>query len=342
VSDDMLSISEGVMNYRSLPLSDLLERVVDHTDAAALDEFHEHRTPFCHFDEPRLRFVEFLRRLCDCASGHSLAEYRFEAYDLTMTKFSRLGEGGVDCRNYFRPVMRARVEASSLVEREVCKGRVLQSMVLRHFYLSMAEARRNGGQTRYLWSLESGGLTLLMPRALVGRQRRRWLEANVPFPDPQREGEQDRVQAIVDQTLGQATVPYDENCHGLSKSTDSDLLESISNTGLVETIAQEKADLILEQRSSIQALGPKRLRELVLAAFDTVEGQERSGSDVAAEFGLSAATYSRFAGSNWDRSVPDLWRNTAQVLCRYPALIEAIKELGLWKRVKRARGGVVC
>ena len=332
--------SQSVEDYRKLPLRVLLRRVVDFSDVEALSEFHEHRTPFCHLDESRLRFVEFLRRLCDCAVGHSLGEYRFEAYDLTVTKFTRVGEGGVDCRNYFRPVVHARTESGCV--HEVFTGRQLQSMVLRHFYLSLAEASRNGDRTRYQWNLASGVLTLLLPRALVGTQRRKWLESNVPDPDPRREGEQARVQAIVDRTLEQPKVRYDDRRHGVPEFTDSDLLESISSCGLPETVAQEKADRILEQRSAIQALGSEKLQELVLAAFDAVEGGERGDSDVAVEFGLSAATYSRFAGRNWDRSVPDLWRNTAQVLCRYPALIEAIKELGLWSRVKRARGGAVC
>ncbi len=60
---------------------------------------------------------------------------------------------------------------------------------------------------------------------------------------------------------------------------------------------------------------------------------------LARGFGLSKATFSRFAGSRWqihsDGPIPDLWANTAEVLAHHTPFIQAAKDAGVWPRVTK-------
>ena len=54
---------------------------------------------------------------------------------------------------------------------------------------------------------------------------------------------------------------------------------------------------------------------------------------IANEFGISKATYSRFAGRDWKNNnngeVPDLWKNIAQIVTSNHILLETAISVGV-------------
>jgi hypothetical protein len=172
--------------------------------------------------------------------------------------------------------------------------------------------------------------------------------------DPGRDGEQARVQGIVDAQIGQPH-PFalaDERRTAVAPAVSApspvpgeDLMD-VSVDGIAETVATEKADLIHEQRPAIRALGPATLSSMIKEIFEALADGEYRLSALASKYGLSKATLSRFAGVRWDgnrrmmlAAMPDLWRNTAKVLGSDADFVEAAKRAGVWREVEAAAGG---
>jgi hypothetical protein len=81
------------------------------------------------------------------------------------------------------------------------------------------------------------------------------------------------------------------------------------------------------------------LKRLILRIFKDLSGGKYEDKKVARRFGLSKATFSRFAGSRWlttQSAVPDLWRNTAEVLSTHPIFKEVAINTGFWEQVQSA------
>ena len=183
----------------------------------------------------------------------------------------------------------------SEIELECALGRLLQAFVTRHFHLSLLEARRsaNPSISRYVWRVNGiGAVTLWMPKALRGVERKTWLEKNVVDCDPSRPGERERVQAIIDTRLSRGGfVPLHQVEYRLSRgerSRDHGQAPSLPKEGgvdLAQFIAAEKADSIDLQRPAIRAIGPVNLRALVLAVFENITEEDRSEEELAAAFG---------------------------------------------------------
>jgi len=340
-----------------LPLTGLVKRIVDDSDRQALDELHGYRSFFRHRDQSGLLLVGYVDRVrvAMLESGEGLCAD--EAYSLTIDKFSCLPQGrsgtGPDCRNYFRAFVAATEKAlrdappMPPLEEELCAARKLQGLVRRHFGLSLRECRRRGYMTRYVWRLPGGQLTLLMPAHLSGRERGTWLAAHVPDAAPDRPGEQHRVQAVIDEESGRELPPEltEILCPAVGPATRgwTDSADPGTPDRLADAIACEKAASIGDQRPAVRALGPDRLRRMILRVFDDLAAGVFSDGVVAREYGLSKATFSRFAGSQWngdggngryEEGVPDLWRNTAHVLAGVPEFVEAARDAGVWKTVK--------
>ena len=357
------------IDIRRLSLRALLERVVDRSDRRALDEFHSNRRVFDTGSEHGSLFIEFLERLrlreVERQNGHSRQpeELVDRAYSMTVYKFCRLPEddqatqgtnGGIDCRHYFRAFLKrlnVSSEGMSEIEEEQAACHLLTSLARHHFQLSLMEAKRkdNPFVSRYEWRYGGNGKSAYFwfPRSFSGAARGRWLDENVSDYDPERPGERDRVQSLIDEHFGhEHFVEIDERLadHGAPTRRDHFLpwgvLHGIGSMGLDDFVSEEKAVRIDEQRPSIQALGARRLRDLVLAIFETIEEPEPHAGRLARRFGLSKAAFSRFAGSRWPRDggagrIPDLWRNVARVLSRHEAFTEAAKRAGVWLRVER-------
>jgi len=355
-----------VRPLRALSLLSLAELISNAGNKRALDEFHAHRPAFRLNGGRPLLFVEFVDALRQLTSARKFAgrEARILdlAYDLMVDKYTSLANTydhttsvkrkGADCRSYFRMV----VEATNTWKRthpqadqfrmEKVVAAILQKRVARNFHLACLEARRsvNPARSRYAWRVGDGVIYVWMPAWLGGYHRRAWLEANVEAPDPSGPGEQQRVQAIIDDRLGVAgEVSLGESASQVSSSRPADhplawLLEhEISVRGLAQTVADEKVYTLHRQRPAIRAMGRSMLHQLIVRIFEDMSQDRYSDRSVAQAFGLSKATFSRFAGSRWQLqsggSIPDLWVNTAQTLAHHTGFIDAARETGVWPRV---------
>jgi len=214
--------------------------------------------------------------------------------------------------------------------------------------LSCLEARRNANPTksRYTWLVNGGSITVFMPTAMPGCRRRTWLEENVDDPNPFHSGERNRIQAIVNERLGDIRhVPFDDDDEVSFRQPPrtgsvSSLEHDISVNGLARVVADEKADNIDKQRPAIQYLGRSNLKRLILRIFEDLSSESFEEKALAAAFCLSRATVSRFAGSRWKKSrrIPDLWMNLAQTVSAHTAFIEVAQDAGVWQQIRQVLG----
>ncbi len=368
------------LQYRRLVWLDLLALIVEKADRAALDEFHGARRPIRGFDGRTMALVEYVYELAEERLGERqtrdrLSEFELDrARDLTIDRFLNLPDGEypidqqdgfegmaraeakTDCRRYFTPFLKKLSEiermrpAMSRVEKEIAASTLLKRQVKRHFEFCLKEARRlsNPFVSRYEWKTKSGSIYVMFPKEFPGRQRKAWLENNVEDPDSGRAGERERVQRIIDARLPQRRfVEFEEDTVALSSAMSRDRLESwaflygFTAEGLAAVVAEEKASQIRRQRPAIRSIGPKHLRRLVLEVFDNLEEPRGSDCGIATRYGLSKASFSRFAGTRWQERfgedhqarIPDLWLNTARALSNHPHFAEAAKDAGVWPRV---------
>lgn len=369
-------------DLRQLGLVELLDRVCNYADKRALDDFHERRRPFRWNGERHLRFIELVDRLRENAL-RGLSRFRSgdtEAVDRTceilVDRFLSLPPEGaeqqdsrpsrnrtVDCRRHIRPYVRAynrivgREPHLGLLDRERLACRLLQRHVLEHFRRALAEGRRSAFRfcSRYEWKTDGGSLYLWFREDIAGAQRRAFLEANVEDVDPRRPGERQLVQSIIDSRIGrprQVKIADCDEAGAPASASPHDLAvlvhRGIAAEGLASVVASEKVENIAQQRPAIQALGPVRLRELVLYIFERLDLGEYHDGEIAARFSLSAASFSRFAGSRWlgrlgqnsRTDLPDLWVNCARVLAADPRLAEVAEAAGVLQEVREiATGG---
>ena len=367
-------------DYTKLCLLELTDRIVRIPDLNALQELHEHRPLFCHKDGQSLLLVEYVDLLKQdkhprlwCSLDSLVLEM---AYDLTMSKFYNIpstcsesecavvndkqseGTDGIDCRYYFQAFLnyatskfKSRPPAGT-GQTELMAAEMLQKMVKRHFYFSCLESRRRAQKLtkRYAWKINDYTLTVWLPSDMPGSRCRSWLEENIPNVNPKQPGERDRVQAIIDQLLPRRKVLSLED---IGEKGDEivatgcpipSLIErQITIAGLAQVVATEKADNIESQRPRIRQLGSDKLKQLIHGVFEQLDCEEYREAELAASFGLSKATFSRFAGSRWSSpadssqtvTVPDLWRNTAHTLANHSDFVEAAQQAGVWKKVKQ-------
>ena len=366
--------------YRSLSLPELVNRIVQVADLRALTELHEFRPLFRFGGRNHLLLAEYVDCLREASARRARREDADAAYSLTVDKFSRLPirtsgddpgsektdnvgrehRNRIDCRHYFRAFLDAissdggASTALTPLEVELHAAAKLRGLVRRHYELSLRDCHRNGRMTRYVWVLPGGALRLLMPRLIAQNARRKWLETHFPDVDPTRPGERERVQEIIDAeaprladaaTWAGATWLRAE--HSTCEETALAGLSGGLLHGLPKTVAEEKVEAIDRQRPAIRALGPESLHRLILRIFDDLADSTFSDGEIAREFGLSKATFSRFAGSRWHMgderngpdgspAIPDLWRNTAGVLAADEDMADVAREAGVWGSLRRA------
>ena len=105
---------------------------------------------------------------------------------------------------------------------------------------------------------------------------------------------------------------------------------------LADTVAQEKIENIDELRPGIKKLGKRTIERLVLQIFSRISAGEYEAVRLAEQYGISKATFSRFAGSRWVEKIgdtdvvkiPDLWRNTAKILAGSRVFMETVLTSG--------------
>ena len=356
--------------YTYMSLMALVERIVKDEDKDALDELHENRSFFRFKDSRPLLMIDFLVKLKQqpasrkwCNNSQMVLE---KAFDLTLAKFLNMPQKnnfldceaettGPDCRYYYKAFNN---HASSVIESknltdeldiEFMAAKLLQNLVFRHFYLSCLECRRREQKLTRRISYKSNGhiLYLWIPSQMTAKMFKKWCHENIDGSFNQHE-----IQELIDRYLftGQfvsiGTLDDNRKRQGKYQSFSSLVHEQISCSGLAETVADEKADNIAQQRPAIKTLGKTKLKELVHRMFESLTNGTNDYRNILTEFDLSKATLSRFAGNRWhsksngsdDIVVPDLWKNTAQILANHSDFTEVVKEAGLWKNVRLAAG----
>jgi len=351
-----------------MPLLELAERIAMNSDGQALKELHDNRVLFLFGHKKALRLVDYVAAIVQSPLARQWCGYDDmildHAYDLTIDKFyniptntdghRRLKCQGSDCRYYFgafldcaTAMLKAEPPANA-IEAEMTTAEILRRFVERHFHFSCWESRRRAQKLvrRYTWELDGYALYIWLPLEIPGRRCREWLNTHVPDVDPRRIGEQDRVQEIVDKLLTRREImPIHRVCGGADgipagpRTLPSFVEDQVTVEGLAEIVAEEKAENIEHQRPAIRQLGTDKLKELIHTVFARLACEDYVEQTVAACFGMSKSTLSRFAGSRWgnclDCSVPDLWRNMAQTLAGHSAFIMAAKRAGVWKQVSQ-------
>ena len=359
-----------LMDYGQMSLLELSEHIITNGDLNALKELHDNRPLFHYKDGDLLLMANYLIKLKHrdiakqwCGGDSMVLE---KAYDHALAKFLNIPKEyvnecdhteteGPDCRYYYEAFYNyanARFEAkppANVIKAELMAANILQRMVIRHFYLSCLECKRQGQDLirRYGWKVNGRTLYIWLPTEMPGRRCQTWLWGNIPDVDPTRPGERDRVQTIINQLLRKPRiVPLYEmngeikNVPAKQNPLHSIIEEEMSANGLARVVADEKADNIGQQRPAIRHLGEHKLKDLILGVFDGLACGDYEAVSFVAEFGLSKATFSRFAGCKWANSddgtanfVPDLWRNTAHILASNSYFIQMAQESGVWKRV---------
>lgn len=365
----LVLVVERLNMYRHSSLLKLAELIACNGDRQALRELHDCRSVFYYDVNGPLRLAEFVDKLRQSKPAWRWCGRRLDildgAYDLTISKFSnlpaqkkndaRLKQEGPDSRLYYAAYIRhvtKKMETESYkneAEKEIRMASLLQNFVIYHFRLSCQECNRTGPELtrRYLWNINGATLSVFLPVQIPGSQCSRWLAKNIGDVDPDRPGEQERVQSLVDRVAAKQRIfsldSIDKNEVPISPPCRSVTEQEIEINGLAGAVADEKADNIAFQRPAIQQLGKEKLRKLIHQIFDCLASEEYEASRIAVNAGISQATFSRFAGSRWsshaeidpNATIPDLWRNTAESLAGHPAFVEAAQTAGLWRRIKQ-------
>lgn len=369
MSMNMLQISEKTAvsqnDYAYMPLITLIVRIVRDKDIDALNELHENRDFFRFKDSRPLLMIDFLVKLKHqpasrkwCNNNQMVLE---KAFDLTLAKFlnirkknslpdSEAETSGPDCRYYYKAFTNhvlSAIESKKMTDEldiEFMAAKLLQNLVFRHFYLSCLECRRSEQKLIRRISYKSNGhiFYLWIPSQMTMRMFKKWSNENIDSNLDQHE-----IQERIDRYLFTGRFVSVKNLDDKHKcqSFSSLLKGQISASGLAETVAEEKTDNITQQRPAIKIIGKIKLKKLVLRMFDSVANCSNDYRNILTEFGLSKATLSRFAGTRWhsknvtnNKVVPDLWKNTAQILANHPDFTEVVKQTGLWKNVCLAAG----
>jgi len=307
-------------HYRSIPLIELISLIIQ-GDTDALHELHANRS-VCLFRGKRLVIAAYLLELRLDAESFGWGEHGIRAYDLALDRFlCRSGGYGL-----FKSIEeKIRHESSSDLDKELLVAELLRKLVLRHFRWCLKESARSTTRTRYTW----GSLELLLPRTLSGSVRRQWLETHFPDVDVTCVGERDRIQSGIDELIGHGIVSLDEGLSVSEWDLPSVLQTQLDLEGLGSTVAEEKVANMEDLRPSIRCLGVDGVRRLVRSIFDRLLDDQYDEHRIADEFGVSASTFSRFAGLRARSSgLPDLWANVASVIRCDPVFLEMVQAKG--------------
>ena len=360
---------KGRIDYGQMPLLRLESRIANSGDKQALKELHDNRLINHHDHKCSFHPAEYIEMLKNSKTASQWCGYENlvleEAYNRTIDKFSNMPAQtddeqpkaqGSDCRRYFAAcwiyttnLFKEKPPANA-IQAEITSSEMLRRMIDRQFYLSCREARRKEYKfaRRYPWRLSEGDLYLWLPYEIPRKCCRQWLEDNIGEVDPLRYGEKTRVQGIIDGLLLKRKIFLLSELHRpeeiLPPSPDplsSMMEEQVTVDGLAEVVAEEKAENIKQQKRTIQLLGKEKLKELIHAIFNALARGEYVENRIAASYGLSPATFSRFAGAHWNKtyddisSVPALWSNVAHTLAGHSKFVMVAEKAGVLKRVHK-------
>lgn len=212
-------------------------------------------------------------------------------------------------------------------------GEACQTTINRRLSKCLPESARVGDQTRRRYALDTGRGTIYLrvPRWVSPRKLRAVLSRELPDADPNRAGERERAQAIVDDWFPGRWVTFDINCGVAPNDSDpvsNAMRNEIKACALIQVVAVGMAASVGQQRLSIRRLGAERLQQMVTRILEDCIVGTYSPNAVAREFGLHPSNVSHFAPRKWRRGdkTPDLWAYVFDVAKRYPALLGALQD----------------
>ncbi len=348
------------IKYSLLSTFELIEKIAAQSDLHSLNCFLSERK-LLQLNRKRYLLPEYLQLLRNRKyypfitippNEKKLEEKIDLVYERTLFKFSILsthaGEiSGPFCDNQYRSLHKQVtmfIEANpntAQIDLELEIESLIKKMVIRHLKYSWLEACRNINllYQRYRWQLSSGTIELMKPISIKGRKFTKWLEEHIENPNPNDVREKQRIQKEINNWFGHsAEMSLDEE-NGLRNTLHSNydpmklIEEEYLGDKFFEKIAKEKSTNCHLLRSTIRNLGEVKIYQLVHKILSSFEYDEFNDTEIANEFGLSKATYSRFAGRDWKKGgiyeVPDLWRNIAHVVTHDPIFLEVAIDLGV-------------
>lgn len=305
-----------------------------------------------------MSFWEFIKQLRenDSRFDDPLAD---KTFDLLIERFVNipgaswaLKKGGPDCRYQYKAYLNSFFlgqENKSIKETTLKEihdqEKKFRNLVYRHFIWCKHEAKKKqDGWNRYHWDIGGITITVYMPIQLPGRQRKKWLEENIPDVDPTNADEKERIQTIINQSFGWINTTYGLDDYDRIQPRDNmdpnkmkdSILGDCSTNQLRVLIANEKADGIDFLRPCIKKIGPPKVRELVRRILEELEDESYQPSRLGAAFGLTPTCMSNFAGKDkdWSQGIPDLFMNIAQFLATKQEFREAAKKAGVWQTIE--------
>jgi len=229
----------------------------------------------------------------------------------------------------------------SQLELEVEAESLLKRMLIMHIKYSWLEVCRKTNKlyNRYRWVLPEGIIELMKPIGISGSRFKKWLKGHIIGPNPNEKGEKFRIQREIDNWFGHSSEEnFDNISYMLNSEKEEDFDLKMYPQDFSSLVANEKAENINQLRPSIQLLGSNKVRNLVLSILENIIYNDCNDNNIASRFGLSKATFSRFAGRDWRKNnngdVPDLWRNIAQIVTNDPVFIEIAVSLGINSVIK--------
>jgi len=345
---------------------EVMRAVCDHGDGHALQEFHNHRRLFRLQDSPSLLFIECADRVCrgpvarrilgrnTLLQDHARDQLvdRFCNLQDVATRTSCRSRRGPDCRQNFAAIVRAvdgwraKHRSADALELEATTARIAQERIAAHALFACGDALRARNPTRSRLQARNrhGPVTVWMPRWLPGWRRREWIEQNTTAAEGEPACQPEELQSLADARYGRSWIPSLDDPQALGTEPTSSSLDwliehEITTRGIAPFVADEKAIRSSGLRPSIAALGPDGVRRLVLRLFEAIENGLDNDRVIAAEFALSPASLSRFAGRRWQpgdhRPIPPLYDNLCQALAAYPPFTEIARKAGVWKTVRQ-------
>ncbi len=273
-------------------------------------------------------------------------------YDRTLKKFSNFEpddpqktDDGPYCNTYYKKLydsvskIQSKNPRFTLLQEEIEIERLFQKFVIKHINYSWKEVLRstNTKYSRYRWNHNNEALELKRPSWIKADKFKKWLEETFSKKLPI--ASRGFIQNIIYETYGYGENidinehnEWDHEISSLENPLELGHSEYIQNN-LYETVADEKAENIEKLKPAIRKLGKNKVKKLVLHILDEFVEDSTKDIDIAREFNLSKATFSRFAGRDWkknpDKTIPDLWQNIAQVIIKNENFSEFAKGLGI-------------
>lgn len=340
--------------YSILSTFELIEKISIQKDTDALNHFISNRK-LLFFGISRVLLPDYLQKLktnnyypyLRISHWETHLEEKLDSiYDRTLQKFSLLKnysneKEGPHCDKQYESLLKqlnnyrtANPNHSELELEKEIEARFFR-MVTRHLTYSWLEVCRitNRLYQRYPWELPNGTIELKKPRGIDGRDFTRWLKKNISNPDPTLKNEKYRIQKEIDDWFGHSSF------------IDFDSIESVKlgeyvyedseqyPEDLPTLVAVEKSANLNELRPSIRSLGEEKVKQFVKKILESILYDENNDISIAKEFGISKATFSRFAGRDWKNNnngeVPELWKNIAKIFTSNPILVEEAISQGI-------------